>query len=405
MQRDSVETRIVHMLKRRIFVNRDGKASTTSDFPILDVEHNHGFNIASSPGSAVLQRRNDRDVLKCVYLLPSAFDHLDMKGYYWSGNESAFVEGPCSAKINFIISPPLKLRNLVLFSRTDSEVGLLRSPTKITIRTTAECWIDRETKFQNEYKWERPGIVFGAATSLLGEDENVKGKLCKYIQIVIDDVLAGKAERGFCIGGFGFDFDSKPALVDFVTEVDLEKGKQGSLQFKFPVDDHSADVSFVVEKVKIMAHKFVLSNSSAVFCKLFEARMRESQTGTVHIGESSVASFNAFLQYIYQRDSTAFSLQAMSDLNFCLQVLRLASMYEIADLRALCIASVLHHIRPATVVKVLHAACLHGVQELKDECLRFIVISPLGRTILLSKRWYCFALSHPDVIDSLDQVQ
>ncbi|CAM6103292.1 unnamed protein product [Calypogeia fissa] len=79
----------------------------------------------------------------------------------------------------------------------------------------------------------------------------------------------------------------------------------------------------------LYAHKFILSSKSPVFCKMFNAKMMEGETGIVFIDDASQDVVRAVIKFCY--DAQVDFTEVSAD-----EVLHVAHKYDIALLQKVC---------------------------------------------------------------------
>uniref|UniRef100_A0A182J553 BTB/POZ domain-containing protein 9 n=1 Tax=Anopheles atroparvus TaxID=41427 RepID=A0A182J553_ANOAO len=128
-----------------------------------------------------------------------------------------------------------------------------------------------------------------------------------------------------------------------------------------------SDVTFIVDDVRLPAHRVILAARSAYFNALLYGGMKESQQNEIKLDVPLVA-FKALLRYIY---SGCMSLAQMKE-EHILDTLGLANQYGFDDLEK----SISHYLRQVlslgNVCAILDAARLYGLDSLSTVCHLFV---------------------------------
>ena len=128
-----------------------------------------------------------------------------------------------------------------------------------------------------------------------------------------------------------------------------------------------ADLTLYVEDQSILCHKAVLACSSPVFRAMFENQMLESQANSIRIGGSATArSVRAFLRFIYIGNLD----DALCSTSIWSQLLELATMYDIEDLKQACFEKLTELLCITNLMKLLVLAHLHNGAQLKFRCFQ-----------------------------------
>ncbi len=132
-------------------------------------------------------------------------------------------------------------------------------------------------------------------------------------------------------------------------------------------DTFFADLTLHVEGQNIKAHKAVLACSSPVFRAMFENRMLESQANSIQIGGGATAkAVRAFLRYIYLGNLDEIECTT----SIWAQLLELATMYDIEDLKQICFEKLTDLLNITNVARLLVLAHLHNGMHLKYRCFQ-----------------------------------
>ncbi|GFS44581.1 protein roadkill [Nephila pilipes] len=125
-------------------------------------------------------------------------------------------------------------------------------------------------------------------------------------------------------------------------------------------DSSTADVTFIVEGLKLGAHTSIIGCRSSVFAKMLDHDMLEKGTRRIQITDADFQVFDAFLLYLYTAQiknedwETVYSLYS------------LAAKYDASSLKHKCSHWLGKNISLETVCKCCALAELHGDQLLKQ---------------------------------------
>lgn len=135
-----------------------------------------------------------------------------------------------------------------------------------------------------------------------------------------------------------------------------------------------SDIKFIVEDQVVVAHKMVLADRSEVFDKMFTWNMDDSTniTESIPISDVSYDAFDCFIDIIYYGTTT-------TDLEVCLEMIRLAEMYDVQDIKTAHEASVIALINMENVITVLIHAYLHNADKVKEAALEFCGKNPVHK--------------------------
>lgn len=133
-----------------------------------------------------------------------------------------------------------------------------------------------------------------------------------------------------------------------------------------------SDIKFIVEDKVIVAHKMVLADRSEVFDKMFTWNRDESPSNaeSIPISDVSYDAFDCFIDIIYYGTTS-------TDLEVCLEMIRLAEMYDIQDIKAAHEASVIAAINMENVITVMIHAYLNNADRIKEAALEFCGKNPV----------------------------
>ncbi|XP_065205297.1 speckle-type POZ protein B-like isoform X8 [Planococcus citri] len=129
------------------------------------------------------------------------------------------------------------------------------------------------------------------------------------------------------------------------------------------------DVVISVNGKDFPAHKVALAARSPVFHAMFKHNTKENQLNRVDIEDINEQVVGEMLKYIYSGKCANLDM-------FAGQLLAAADKYDLYRLKMMCANSLLERLTVENAVRVLALADMHGVNELKNEVIKFIVSKP-----------------------------
>lgn len=133
------------------------------------------------------------------------------------------------------------------------------------------------------------------------------------------------------------------------------------------VEGIHTDIIINASDGSISAHRAVLSVRSPVFRSMFSHNLKEKELSTINISDMSIATCQAFLNYLYG------IIKNEEFLRHRLSLLHAADKYDISDLREACHESLLEDIDTKNVLERLQHASLYRLMKLKTSCIRYLV--------------------------------
>jgi len=125
----------------------------------------------------------------------------------------------------------------------------------------------------------------------------------------------------------------------------------------------SADVWFNVGSEEISAHKLILCARVPYFKKMFESGMKEAVDNKVEVPDTDPEIFKRLLKFIYTG-------RVDEDLNdYAADLLGLADIYDIHDLKGFCEASLLNLVGSDNLISTLITAHIYECPDLKQKCI------------------------------------
>lgn len=136
---------------------------------------------------------------------------------------------------------------------------------------------------------------------------------------------------------------------------------------KFLNNEKLSDVTIVIKEEKFPAHVDVLSEHSKVFTSMFESDMLEKKNGQVKIDDIEPNIFKLLLDYIY------YARIKSKDIKDWLALIVIADKYAIESLVKICEHYVSKNLTAENVVDVFTISDLVKAEDLKKNCVKFIV--------------------------------
>ena len=127
----------------------------------------------------------------------------------------------------------------------------------------------------------------------------------------------------------------------------------------------SSDVTLVVGREELMAHKLVLSTRSPVFKTMFEANMKEKLTNCVKIEDIELPVLQEMLTFIYTGKSPNLK-------NMASELLFAADKYQLDRLKLMCEEELCSKLNENNASQTLELADRHNATQLKEFCSDFI---------------------------------
>ncbi|KAH0561627.1 hypothetical protein KQX54_018167 [Cotesia glomerata] len=138
---------------------------------------------------------------------------------------------------------------------------------------------------------------------------------------------------------------------------------------KFYNSQELSDVTIIVDKVKIPAHKVVLAAHSEVFAKMIQSGMKEAIKNEITIKGLSPKIILEMLHYCYKGD-----IKSTEDAEVALQMLEVSDIYQIIKLKDICESTLINNMSTENVLDIIDAADNHNKVELRETAIKFIVL-------------------------------
>jgi hypothetical protein len=121
--------------------------------------------------------------------------------------------------------------------------------------------------------------------------------------------------------------------------------------------------NFILTSEKIGAHKSILSARSPVFAAMFRHDMQESNTGQVAIDEIERNVFYQLLHFIYSGRTSVPLTETTAQ-----PLLIAADKYNVEDLKNECARFLLPYVNETTATTMFEMAVTFNLENLKEEC-------------------------------------
>ena len=137
-------------------------------------------------------------------------------------------------------------------------------------------------------------------------------------------------------------------------------------QLKTVFDEKTlSDVSIECGGEVFQAHRIILASHSPVFKLMLETDMKEKNEKVITITDLDKEVVSDMLTFLYT--GSAPNLKVLAK-----ELLNVANKYQLPRLMVMCMYKLKEEIETDNVIEILQLADLHGVKELKGECLEFI---------------------------------
>lgn len=133
----------------------------------------------------------------------------------------------------------------------------------------------------------------------------------------------------------------------------------------FLQDDEFTDVTFVVDKQHVRAHKIMLMRCP-YFRAMFLGDMKESSQDTIRLEQIRHEIFLLLLGYLYTDE-------VVVPLEHAMELFVAADQFDVPRLRAMCELRMLQSLTVENVATVFLAADLHSAISLRGKALKYIL--------------------------------
>ncbi|XP_065205303.1 speckle-type POZ protein-like isoform X14 [Planococcus citri] len=130
------------------------------------------------------------------------------------------------------------------------------------------------------------------------------------------------------------------------------------------------DVVLSVNGNDFPTHKLVLAARSPVFHAMFKHNTIENELNRVNIEDSNEQVVGEMLKYIYTGECPNLK-------KFARGLLAAADKYDLYQLKTMCAKTLFEELSVENAASFLALADMHGVKELKNKVIKFIVSNPI----------------------------
>jgi hypothetical protein len=127
------------------------------------------------------------------------------------------------------------------------------------------------------------------------------------------------------------------------------------------------DIHFQVDQQLIPAHRYILLTRCPAFGRMFTSGMIESKTSVIQLNDVRLATFQAFLEFIYCGDVV------ISNFEVAIELLNEADKYFLAELKNKIGRYLKSQINLENVIEIANLSELHEVDPCRETALKFIV--------------------------------
>ncbi|XP_044586117.1 BTB/POZ domain-containing protein At1g01640-like [Cotesia glomerata] len=140
---------------------------------------------------------------------------------------------------------------------------------------------------------------------------------------------------------------------------------------KSSLETASALIKVIVGNVeaKVETHKVVLAAHSEVFEKMLQSEMKEAKDGEINIKGFHPEIILEMLHYCYKGVT-----KASQDPEVALQLLEVADIYQIIELKDICESTLMNNMSTDNVLDIIDAADDHNAVDLRKTAIKFIVL-------------------------------
>ncbi|XP_065205317.1 speckle-type POZ protein B-like [Planococcus citri] len=135
-------------------------------------------------------------------------------------------------------------------------------------------------------------------------------------------------------------------------------------------DDRFADVVLIVGSREYRAHRNILASRSPVLAARLHHELEENGQNRINIKDMNAEIMDEFLRYIYT--GRCENLENVAE-----SLLAAADKYQLSGLKMICAEKVYKTLSVENATKMLMLADNHGISELKNEVIKFIISKPV----------------------------
>lgn len=163
------------------------------------------------------------------------------------------------------------------------------------------------------------------------------------------------------------------------------------------------DVTIIIDEIKFLAHKLILSACSEYFETMFTSNFRESQQAEIILKDISPKAFSIILDYCYNESITLDSDNAQD-------ILAVSSILQMTDVQLFCADYIRTKINTTNCLGILNTAHQYNLAELADIVLKFtldrfeqVVDDPESEFAILDVDWLTKLIQH-DQLNVEDEI-
>ena len=135
--------------------------------------------------------------------------------------------------------------------------------------------------------------------------------------------------------------------------------------YSFAKNEEYTDVTLKVGKEEIKAHKNILAARSKVFDAMFKSKMKEEQTGLIHVEEFEAPVIKEMLRYMYTSD-----VEDLGKVSH--KLFEAAHFYNLLDLETLCKHDMMSNITVENVTLVSELAEKYNLKDVQANINKFV---------------------------------
>lgn len=158
-------------------------------------------------------------------------------------------------------------------------------------------------------------------------------------------------------------------------------------------DGRMSDFVLKVGSREFNVHKMVLVARSPVFSSLFQHVLDEKNTHIIEIPDCNPESFEVFLHYLYFG-----SVELLSPRNVC-NVYYAADKYRVDDLKEQCVRFMKINLSPETICDIISLSIHHRESKLQKAAITFF--NKNLKEIVKTKQWQKYLAENPTQANKL----
>ncbi|XP_044586122.1 BTB/POZ domain-containing protein At1g01640-like [Cotesia glomerata] len=163
---------------------------------------------------------------------------------------------------------------------------------------------------------------------------------------------------------------------------------------KFYNSEELSDVTIIVDKFEIPAHKVILAAQSEVFAKMLQSGMKEAMKNEINIKGLDLEIILEMLHYCYKGET-----KASEDTKVALQMLEVADIYQIIKLNDICERTLINNMSTENVLDIIDAADDHNAFDLRKSAINLIVLH--SKKVVASKKFQKLCYKKPELMFEL----